>query len=76
MSVRLQLDDQNAPYYTNLDFVSGIVLLNLSTDTSIAAINVKLEGESSTRLSGFVIPNDPAAGQKINSEVHKVYISE
>jgi hypothetical protein len=47
MSVRIQLDDPHS-FYTNLDFISGRVILSLANDDSISAINVKLEGESRT----------------------------
>lgn len=49
MSVRIQLDDPHA-FYTNLDFISGRVILNLTTDENVSAISVKLEGESRTVL--------------------------
>ncbi|KAL2152714.1 hypothetical protein VTH82DRAFT_5898 [Thermothelomyces myriococcoides] len=49
MSIRIILD--NPPeFYTNLDFIKGTVLLNLSRDEHIGAIIVKLEGESRTAL--------------------------
>ena len=50
MSVRIELEDPPA-IYTNLDFVSGRVILSLSSDETISAILVKLEGESKTSLS-------------------------
>jgi hypothetical protein len=49
MSVRIQLDDPHA-FYTNLDFISGRVILSLSSDENVSAILVKLEGESRTAL--------------------------
>lgn len=52
MSVRVQLDLPQGEIYTNLDFVTGRVLLTLPTDTTISAITAKLEGESKTRLEG------------------------
>lgn len=49
MSVRIQLD--NPPeYYTNLDYISGNVILSSSQDETITAVIVKLEGESWTQL--------------------------
>lgn len=55
MSVRIHLDDPHA-FYTNLDFISGRIILNLSREDTISAILVKLEGESKTRMA---IPEDP-----------------
>lgn len=49
MSVRVQLDNPHA-FYTNLDFISGKIVLNLTSDETISAIVVKLEGESRTML--------------------------
>lgn len=49
MSVRVQLDNPNA-FYTNLDYLSGKVILTLTSDETVSAIVVKLEGESKTLL--------------------------
>ncbi|KAE8441502.1 hypothetical protein EG329_004890 [Mollisiaceae sp. DMI_Dod_QoI] len=49
MSVRIVLDDPHA-FYTNLDFISGRIILNLTSDENVTAIVVKLEGESRTVL--------------------------
>ncbi|KAN0112891.1 hypothetical protein V8E51_005842 [Hyaloscypha variabilis] len=49
MSVRIQLDDPHA-FYTNLDFISGRIILSLINDENVSAIVVKLEGESRTVL--------------------------
>lgn len=49
MSVRIVLDDPHA-FYTNLDFISGRVILSLTSDENVSAILVKLEGESRTVL--------------------------
>ncbi|PSR98941.1 hypothetical protein BD289DRAFT_361692 [Coniella lustricola] len=50
MSIRIALND--APeFYTNLDIVSGKVILGISRPESIGAVIVKLEGESKTALS-------------------------
>ena len=49
MSVRIQLDDPHT-FYTNLDFISGKVILHLTSDENVSAILVKLEGESTTVL--------------------------
>ncbi|KAK8069515.1 hypothetical protein PG994_006131 [Apiospora phragmitis] len=50
MSIRISLD--NAPdFFTNLDFVSGRVLLGLNRPENVGNIVIKLEGESTTALS-------------------------
>lgn len=49
MSVRIKLDDPHA-FYTNLDYLSGKVVLSLANDENVSAIVVKLEGESITML--------------------------
>ncbi|KDN68879.1 putative arrestin [Colletotrichum sublineola] len=49
MSIRIALD--NAPeFYTNLDSVTGRVVLHLSRPEQVGGIVVKLEGESKTAL--------------------------
>lgn len=66
------LDSQHK-HYTNLDFLSGKVVLNLPTEAAIGGIQVKLEGESRTRLSGPRNPHNLNSDKKRNeSEVHKV----
>ncbi|KAI2640226.1 hypothetical protein GGS21DRAFT_505772 [Xylaria nigripes] len=50
MSVRIALD-QPPEFYTNLDFISGRVILILRRPEVIGNIIVKLEGESRTALS-------------------------
>ena len=61
MSIRILLNKPHA-FYTNLDVVTGKVLLNLPRDEAIAAIVVKLEGESRTRLAGVAANRRPAGG--------------
>ncbi|KOS20511.1 hypothetical protein ESCO_005507 [Escovopsis weberi] len=77
MSIRISLD--NPPeFYTNLDVISGKILLNLSRTEQISAIVVKLEGESVTALtvprnydaSRDIIPPGPPGS--ISTENHKV----
>ena len=61
--------------FTNLDELSGRVLLSLTSQETIAAITVKLEGESRTRLAGSYGPPgtyDPYARDQTQLEVHKV----
>ena len=72
--VRVQLHQTHSSY-TNLDEISGQVILSLVTQETIAAITVKLEGESRTRLAGIGGPPggfDPYARNQTQLEVHKV----
>jgi hypothetical protein len=72
MSVRIQFDKPNA-CHTNLDFVTGRVILALQSDTTLQAITVKLEGESKTRLAGVrSTSTERNDKQKIEIETHKV----
>lgn len=48
MNVQLQLDPHGQ--YTNLDLITGRVILHNPTSTTISHITVKLEAESRTRL--------------------------
>lgn len=78
MSVHIQLDRPHA-HFTNLDFITGRVLLRISYSETIAAIVVKLEGESKTRLipptprwdnqSSLMFPREQGRAEL---EVHKV----
>lgn len=73
MSVHIQLDQAESRCYTNLDFVSGTVVLILPQDATISAITVKLEGESRTRLAGPKFPNNERSEKKRTElEYHKV----
>lgn len=70
MSVRIQFEKPNA-WLTNLDYVTGRVILTLQSDATLSAINVKLEGESKTRLGApRLSENDRKARTEI--EIHKV----
>jgi hypothetical protein len=71
MAVRIQFDKPNAWHFTNLDFVTGRVILTLPTDATISAITVKLEGESRTRLAGPKTAQDDKR-RRTELEVHKV----
>jgi hypothetical protein len=76
MSVRIQLDDPHA-FYTNLDFISGRVILSLTSDENVSAILVKLEGESRTILMRPVGPQAQQYArqnqrQGIAQENHKI----
>lgn len=75
MAATILLDNRHA-HYTNLDFLSGKVILNLPSETAVGGIQVKLEGESRTRLSGPRYPNNVNSEKKRTElEVHKVSIA-
>ena len=71
MSVQLQLDRPHA-HFTNLDVVTGKVILKLVADETVSSIVVKLEGESKSRLAGPRITYSDARTRKPEVEVHKV----
>ena len=74
MSVRVQLDKPQGAF-TNLDQISGVVVLSILGPETISAITVKLEGESRSRLAGNINPRHVYDGfEKEGSrhEVHKV----
>lgn len=72
MSVKVLLDKPHS-HFTNLDFISGRIILNLSNDEAISSITVKLEGESKTRLAGpKSLHNDGQGGRKTELEIHKI----
>lgn len=72
MSASIHLD-RPQPHFTNLDILTGKVQVHLPSETTIGAIQVKLEGESRTRLSG-PRPGYPDYSDKKRTEleVHKV----
>lgn len=74
MSVRIQLDKPHA-HFTNLDQISGVVILQLRDAETISEITVKLEGESRSRLVGATNARgtyDPYERNNALLEVHKV----
>jgi hypothetical protein len=76
MSVRIQLDRPHS-HFTNLDIIGGVVFLSILSPETITTINVKLEGESRSRLAGPVNPRgrqnyDPYERDQAQLEVHKV----
>ncbi|KAI0472668.1 hypothetical protein GGR56DRAFT_697241 [Xylariaceae sp. FL0804] len=79
MSIRIALD-KPPEFYTNLDFVSGRVLLYLQRPETIGNVIVKLEGESRTarvlgRNDSMLTrggPADPQRSGDIISENHKI----
>ena len=77
MSVSVLLDKPHN-CFTNLDFISGRVILQIPYNETISAIVVKLEGESKTRLVSYVDQfGRPSGREHTQLEVHKVseYIS-
>ncbi|CRL23288.1 Arrestin-like, N-terminal [Penicillium camemberti] len=72
MSANIVLDSRHT-HYTNLDFLKGKVVLQLPTEAAIGAIQVKLECESRTRLSGPKNPQNVHSDKKRTEiEVHKI----
>lgn len=72
MSAVINLDRPHA-YFTNLDYITGKVVVEFGTDTPVSGIQVKLEGESRTRLAGPRYPGDTRSDKKKTElEVHKV----
>lgn len=80
MSVRIQLDKPHA-HFTNLDFITGRVILSILNHETISAILVKLEGESRTRLADNQLPQldykgrnviVPRGREQVESEFHMV----
>ena len=76
MSVRVELKNKH-DCYTNFDFIEGRVILSIMQQETIAAITVKLEGESRTRLAGQVPVRgrsqyDGYQNEQTQLEVHKV----
>lgn len=68
MSIRIHLNSQH-PVYTNLDILSGTIILSLGREEPFNNIIVKLECESKTRLSA---PREDGRRQDIEFELHKV----
>ncbi|KAJ5782123.1 hypothetical protein N7457_003897 [Penicillium paradoxum] len=72
MSAHIVLDSRHT-HYTNLDFLTGKVVLQLPTEAAIGGIQVKLECESRTRLSGPKHPQNAHSDKKRTElEVHKI----
>lgn len=69
MNTSVILDQPANVSYTNLDQISGRVVLRTSKSLDIDTIVVKLEGESRTRLLSAGGPGDK---QKPQLEYHKV----
>ncbi|ERF72099.1 hypothetical protein EPUS_02890 [Endocarpon pusillum Z07020] len=73
MSVRIQLDRPQV-LFTNLDFLTGKVIVQLVADAALSAVTVKLEGESRTRLSGpkLTYNNERSDKRRTELEWHKL----
>lgn len=74
MSVRIQLDKPRGAF-TNLDQISGVVILSLLGSETVSAITVKLEGESRTHLAGSTNLRrnfDSHEKEGSRQEIHKV----
>lgn len=73
MSVAIHLEHRPHSHLTNLDFLSGKVVVTLQSEAAIAGIQVKLEAESRTRLAGPRYPhNEHSEKKRTELEVHKV----
>lgn len=72
MSATLHIESPHT-HFTNLDFLTGKVVVALTSETQISGIQVKLEGESRTRLSGPRNPHHEQSDKKRTEiEVHKI----
>ena len=70
MNASVVLDQPGNVSFTNLDEISGRVVLRCNKSSTIDAILVKLEGESRTRLLSPTGPNGEKAKPQL--EYHKV----
>lgn len=66
MSVRIQLDKPQGTF-TNLDHISGVVILSIQGSETVSGITVKLEGESTSLLAGNIQQQESE-----RQEIHKV----
>lgn len=74
MSVRIQLDKPRGAF-TNLDQISGVVILSIMGPETVSAITVKMEGESRSCLAGNLNVRrnyDGFEKEASRQEVHKV----
>ncbi|PGH14570.1 hypothetical protein AJ80_05890 [Polytolypa hystricis UAMH7299] len=72
MSIQVHLDTPHA-HFTNLDYITGTVVLTLLTDTPLNSVVVKLEGESHSRLVAAKYPHGERPDKKrAELEVHKL----
>lgn len=71
MNVQLHLDKPRN-HFTNLDFITGKVVLRTRSQEDVDQITVKLEGESRTRLMSQGLQNTRHEKPRPVLEVHKV----
>jgi hypothetical protein len=77
MIVQVHLDKTRG-CYTNLDVVSGRVVLRVPNTSTVSSVVVKLEGESKTRLIGIIPQAAPYTRDRGRQqerpllEIHKV----
>lgn len=78
MSVRIELDKPQGAF-TNLDQISGKVILSILGPETVSAITIKLEGESKSVLAGSSNPRrnydkfeKESSRHEVHKEVHKV----
>ena len=69
MQASIVLDQPGNVSFTNLDEISGKVVVRCSRSADVSNIVVKLEGESRTRL---LTPPDPNERPRPQLEYHKV----
>ena len=72
MNVQIKLD-KPGEVFTNLDVITGKVLLQLKYPVNIQSVTVKLEGESRTRLMAPPRP-DRRDKPRPELEIHKVHL--
>lgn len=72
MNASLVFDQSRSTTFTNLDFISGKVVLKCSKSADLDSIVVKLEGESRTRLLSPTAPGGEK--QRPQLEYHKVWM--
>jgi hypothetical protein len=73
MAAAIVLDQAVNVSYTNLDQISGKVVVRCGKPMDVDAIDVKVEGESRTRLLSPPGPNGERPKPQL--EYHKVYLS-
>jgi len=72
MNASIVLDKPANFSFTNLDELSGKVVLRLPKSTDLTSIVVKLEGESRTRLLSAGVQSEGGGKQRPQLEYHKV----
>lgn len=72
VSAAIVLDQSGSVTFTNLDIISGKVVLRCGKSVDIDTVVVKLEGESRTRLMSPPGPNGEKPRPQL--EYHKVWL--